>query len=131
MSVSSSDSLGNSSDEDDNGDRSRDLLSSFYGTLAPQAEEVEDEEPAEPIDRSDFDADDYVRGMLKKQPMEALLATDDSLCREVKTLTSDMQSLVYENYSKFISATDTIRDMKENVGSMEAEMASLSATMAD
>ena len=47
--------------------------------------------------------------MLKKQPMEALLSTDDSLCREVKTLTSDMQSLVYENYSKFITATDTIR----------------------
>ena len=46
MSASSSDSLGDSSDDDDNGDRSRDLLSSFYGTLAPTAEEVEDEEPA-------------------------------------------------------------------------------------
>ena len=55
--------------------------------------------------------------MLRRQPMEHLLATDDGLCREVKTLTSDMQSLVYENYSKFISATDTIRDMKENAGS--------------
>ena len=28
---------------------------------------------------------------------------------EIKSLDSDMQTLVYENYNKFISATDTIR----------------------
>jgi hypothetical protein len=28
---------------------------------------------------------------------------------EIKALDSDMQTLVYENYNKFISATDTIR----------------------
>ena len=32
---------------------------------------------------------------------------------------------VYENYNKFISATDTIRKMKQNVESMESEMTSL------
>lgn len=36
-----------------------------------------------------------------------------------------MQMLVYENYSKFISATDTIRMMKANVEDMESRMAGL------
>ncbi len=33
-----------------------------------------------------------------------------------------MQTLVYENYNKFISATDTIREMQTHTDSMEAEM---------
>lgn len=39
------------------------------------------------------------------------------------------QMLVYENYSKFISATDTIRKMKHNVNEMKAEMDSLVRNM--
>jgi hypothetical protein len=34
---------------------------------------------------------------------------------EIKELESDMQMLVYENYNKFISATDTIQEMKNKV----------------
>lgn len=49
--------------------------------------------------------------------------------REVKKLDSDMQMLVYENYNKFISATDTIRKMAQNVEGMEAEMADLKGSM--
>ncbi|KAH8075711.1 hypothetical protein JL721_1728 [Aureococcus anophagefferens] len=89
-------------DEEAVGGRSRDLLSSFYGKMASDTE-----------------------------PLPKLLERDDALCREVKSLSGDMQMLVYENYSKFIGATDTIRDMKDNVGGMEGEMTSLSAAMAD
>lgn len=39
------------------------------------------------------------------------------------------QMLVYENYSKFISATDTIRKMKNNVNEMKSEMDSLVKNM--
>lgn len=49
--------------------------------------------------------------------------------REVKKLDSDMQMLVYENYNKFISATDTIRKMAQNVEGMETEMADLKSSM--
>ena len=31
------------------------------------------------------------------------------IVKDTQTLHSDMQTLVYENYNKFISATDTIR----------------------
>jgi len=120
-------------DEEAVGGRSRDLLSSFYGKMASDVAppEEEEDEALDPIDREDFDADAHVRGLLKTEPLPKLLERDDALCREVKSLSGDMQMLVYENYSKFIGATDTIRDMKENVGGMEGEMTSLSAAMAD
>ena len=34
------------------------------------------------------------------------------LLSEIRSLDSEMQTLVYENYNKFISATDTIRKVK-------------------
>jgi hypothetical protein len=37
---------------------------------------------------------------------------------DVKSLDSEQQMLVYENYNKFISATDTISDMKTHLNSM-------------
>lgn len=40
-----------------------------------------------------------------------------------------MQMLVYENYNKFISATDTIRKMAQNVEEMETEMTDLKSSM--
>ena len=117
--------------------RAREMLANFYGKMGANQEE-DDDDPTTPgyakleaIDRSDFDADAHVRDMLEKQKLPELLEQDDSLCRDIKGLSGDMQTLVYENYSKFIAATDTIRDMKRNVGAMEDEMKSLNTTMAE
>lgn len=51
-----------------------------------------------------------------------LLEFDQKMLSSKRSLDSDMQMLVYENYNKFISATDMIRKMKDNVDSMEEEM---------
>lgn len=40
-----------------------------------------------------------------------------------------MQMLVYENYNKFISATETIKRMKINVDVMDADMSIVTAKM--
>ena len=40
-----------------------------------------------------------------------------------------MQTLVYENYNKFISATDTIKKMKTDFHKMEEEMSELRESM--
>lgn len=50
--------------------------------------------------------------LLREKPLHELLSEDKRLVQEIRALDSDMQMLVYENYSKFISATDTIRSMK-------------------
>lgn len=46
---------------------------------------------------------------LRKTPLDRLLQRHVEMAAEIKNLDSDMQMLVYENYNKFISATDTIR----------------------
>ena len=40
-----------------------------------------------------------------------------------------MKSLVYENYSKFISATETIHKMKSNIHTMESLITTLDGGM--
>jgi hypothetical protein len=49
--------------------------------------------------------------------------------QEVKALDSDMQMLVYENYNKFISATETIKRMKNNVEVMDEDMSTVNSKM--
>ena len=99
-------------------DRMRALLSQFYGTA--------DEDPAaraaqaRDIDSASFAVRDYTAALLRDQPLPELLRRDDKMVQEIKSLDSDMQMLVYENYNKFISATDTIRQMKQRVEEMEA-----------
>lgn len=41
--------------------------------------------------------------------LRQLMDKENEIVREAQTLNSEMQTLVYENYNKFISATETIR----------------------
>lgn len=38
---------------------------------------------------------------------------EQTLFKDIKSLDSDMQTLVYENYNKFINATDTIKKVSD------------------
>lgn len=55
--------------------------------------------------------------------------TEALIVKDTQTLHSEMQTLVYENYNKFISATETIRQMKTDFKAMEDEMKNLSENM--
>lgn len=55
--------------------------------------------------------------------------TEAIIVRDTQTLHSEMQTLVYENYNKFISATETIRKMKTDFKEMEIEMMKLADNM--
>ena len=46
---------------------------------------------------------------MKGTRLDGLQSKYTEMVQEIKSLDSDMQMLVYENYSKFITATDTIR----------------------
>lgn len=54
---------------------------------------------------------------------------DNELKGAVRSLDNGMKTLVYENYNKFISATETIRSMKSTIAKMEADMHTLSQSM--
>ena len=49
--------------------------------------------------------------------VRTLLEIDESLATDIRHLDSTMQTLVYENYSKFINATDAIKNIGTNVTS--------------
>lgn len=85
--------------------------------------------PATALDSPASNPERHILLMLKSYPLEKLLGEHRGMAREIKNLDSDMQQLVYENYNKFIAATDTIRAMKSNVDSMETDMNKLKVIM--
>ncbi|KAJ0389459.1 hypothetical protein ATCC90586_011391 [Pythium insidiosum] len=93
-------------------------MSSYYGMQDKESEA----ESQRNIDSPGFDAAVFVRELLQSKGLQELFTADDRLIKEIKELDTNMQMLVYENYNKFISATDTIRKMKTNVASMESEV---------
>lgn len=76
-----------------------------------------------------FDADAYVDKLIQEAPLETLITTESSLKADVRRLDSEMQTLVYENYNKFISATDTVSRMKMDFRAMEDDMQQLARLM--
>ena len=77
----------------------------------------------ENLDREGFDCQRYFDRLLETNRLDELLTREIKLQSEVKQCDGELQSLVYENYSKFIAATDTIRSMRTKVDGMESKMA--------
>ncbi|NWQ81581.1 VPS51 protein, partial [Columbina picui] len=123
------------------------------GPAAAEAAEAAPD-PAD-INGPHFDPEVFLNKVRSECPLGQLLAREAALGREIRALDSDMQTLLYENYNKFISATgecprgaghggpgragtqasgcfspDTIRKMKVDFRRMEAEMDDLAANMA-
>lgn len=46
---------------------------------------------------------------VQKSNLEGMLQRHVEMAAEIKNLDTDLQMLVYENYNKFVSATDTIK----------------------
>lgn len=47
--------------------------------------------------------------ILKESRLSELMDTEQMLYKQIQTLDSEMQTLIYENYNKFISATETVK----------------------
>ncbi|CAL5425899.1 unnamed protein product [Camellia sinensis] len=105
---------------DDKAKRMRDLLSSFYSTDPPPPPSSSKYATLDTINTSSFDPDQYMNLLVQKSNLEGLLQRHVEMAAEIKNLDTDLQMLVYENYNKFISATDTIKRMKNNIVGMES-----------
>jgi hypothetical protein len=51
----------------------------------------------------------------QESSLKQVMDQESEIIRDTQSLHSDMQTLVYENYNKFISATDTIRKVLTSV----------------
>ena len=96
--------------------RIRDLLKDYYdaeedgrGSLHTQQSSVD---PCD-IDGASFDVEQYMEEAMQGERMKQMLEKTSNIRGEVKQLDNDMQMLVYENYTKFIKATDTIGRMRD------------------
>ncbi|XP_053501671.1 vacuolar protein sorting-associated protein 51 homolog [Ictalurus furcatus] len=106
------------------------LLQLYYGLSEEgKAEQTESADPCD-INGPHFDPELYLNKMRKECSLAELMDQESCMVKQIRSLDSDMQTLVYENYNKFISATDTIRKMKNDFKKMEDEMDCLSANMA-
>ncbi|KAB2616317.1 vacuolar protein sorting-associated protein 51-like protein [Pyrus ussuriensis x Pyrus communis] len=111
---------------DDKAKRMRDLLSSFYSPdpslLSSNSKSSSKYATLDAINSTSFDPDQHMHLLVHKSNLEGLLQRHVQMAAEIKNLDTDLQMLVYENYNKFISATDTIKQMKSNIVGMEANM---------
>ena len=113
------------------------LLSSYYGVEDPSSTSNSSTSPSSSkqsntttnIDTIGFDHSEYVRKKFSTCEVHDLQREDTKLIHDIKTLDSDMQMLVYENYNKFISATETIKRMKTNVEAMDDDMIAVTSKM--
>ncbi|RLN43179.1 hypothetical protein C2845_PM01G28850 [Panicum miliaceum] len=125
---------------DEKARRTRDLLASFYNTdpsaaagagaaspasLARPSPTAAPASPLDSINSTSFDPETYMNVLVQQSNLEGLLQRHVKMAAEIKNLDTDLQMLVYENYNKFISATDTIKRMKTNIVGMEANMEQL------
>ncbi|XP_061817997.1 vacuolar protein sorting-associated protein 51 homolog isoform X1 [Nerophis lumbriciformis] len=107
------------------------MLKLYYG-LNEEGKAGETPESLDPCDINGphFDPEHYLNKLRRECTLSELMDQETCMVKQIRSLDSDMQTLVYENYNKFISATDTIRKMKNDFKKMEDEMDCLSANMA-
>uniref|UniRef100_A0A5B7AYV3 Vacuolar protein sorting-associated protein 51 homolog n=1 Tax=Davidia involucrata TaxID=16924 RepID=A0A5B7AYV3_DAVIN len=113
---------------DDKAKRMRDLLSSFYSpdpSSSIPSNTSSRYATLDTINTTSFDLDQYMNLLVQKSNLEGLLQRHVEMAAEIKNLDTDLQMLVYENYNKFVSATETIKRMKNNIVGMEANMEKL------
>ena len=124
---------------DENNKRRRELLKTYYGTNGSnEINDTKNNNSTCEIDSPNFDSEIYLRKLLKvnlkpnffnpffivftfhfillckmlsfqQKNLSELVNEEQQMMKSIRELDSDMQMLVYENYNKFISATDTIR----------------------
>ncbi|KAJ4348401.1 uncharacterized protein N0V89_009775 [Didymosphaeria variabile] len=108
--------------------RNRAALRDYYGLKAAKDNEAkiseesartelgpEEDETLTELDATNFDADAYVNNLFTKEGLKGVLRVEADLISQIRNLDSDRKSLVYDNYSKLLSATSTIRRMRGNM----------------
>ena len=72
-------------------------------------------QPSSELDTPSFNPDTYVQALLAREDLAGVLKTEASLVAEIRGLDGEKKALVYDNYSKLIAATETIRGMREKM----------------
>ncbi|UNI17451.1 hypothetical protein JDV02_003792 [Purpureocillium takamizusanense] len=96
----------------------------------PRIEVPDSEVPASDLDAADFNADEYVDKVVAESGLEDLLRLYAQVVGEVRALDAEKKALVYDNYSKLITATETIRKMRANMDPLNPMASTLDPAIA-
>jgi hypothetical protein len=77
------------------------------------------------LDSIHFSPEKYVSKLLKERSLKGLMQLGTENTSKAKELDGELQGLVYDNYNRFISATETIRKMRDNVVRMDEKLHTL------
>jgi len=113
--------------------RNRAALRDYYNLKAGSADESKDVPPTptldpeieSELDKEGFDPEQYVKDILAREGLEGVMRVEAGLISEIRTLDGEKKALVYDNYSKLIAATDTIRKMRTNMDPLTPTTATL------
>ena len=96
------------------------LLRQFYGL-------DESGKSADPSDMngSEFDAEAFFTSLINTKSLDQVTRDYHKLENDIIQLDSDLQTLVYNNYTKFIQASETVNSMKTGLSSLSSQMKSL------
>ncbi|KAI9685315.1 MAG: hypothetical protein M1822_004688 [Bathelium mastoideum] len=131
--------------------RNRAALRDYYGLKSAKKEEEakplppEELEQESELDKAGFNADEYVKDVLARESLEGILKIESNFNQqkkqqhcltspgahtEIRGLDGERKSLVYDNYSKLIAATDTIRRMRTSMDPLAPTTSTLSPAVA-
>ncbi|CAK7222216.1 hypothetical protein SBRCBS47491_004790 [Sporothrix bragantina] len=82
------------------------------------------------MDAPNFDADAFVHKALQESSLEDLLRTYTRVLGETRALDAEKKSLVYDNYSRLITATETIRKMRATMDPLNPMASTLDPAIA-
>lgn len=81
------------------------------------------------LNSQNFDPTKYLHSFLKTNNTKNLIQKNIELEHDIKSYDQDIQSLVFENYNKFIISIETVKKMKENIIKVDDKLKVLSTSM--
>ncbi|KAI4595718.1 hypothetical protein KJ359_006709 [Pestalotiopsis sp. 9143b] len=122
--------------------RNRAALREYYNlrnkTVTPSVEVTDElgdnheasEVPPSEVDKEGFDAEAFVKEKIDESGMQEILKLYTRTLGEIRALDAEKKALVYDNYSKLISATETIRKMRTNMDPLNPMASTLDPAIA-
>lgn len=81
------------------------------------------------LESGEFDANEYFLDLLKNNNLKQLVDKNLNIQSQIKSFDHDIQSMVSDNYSKFISSIDIVKKMKDNIDGVEKKMEKLETSI--
>ncbi|KAK9467921.1 Vps51/Vps67-domain-containing protein [Lipomyces arxii] len=85
---------------------------------------------ASDIDRPDFKPDLWIDRFVREHKAKDLLHRENKIMHEIRTLDGEGKALVYDNYSKLISATEAIQSMRVSMDPLQPTTTALEPAVA-